>query len=86
MAKERSLVRASDIGAYAYCRRAWFLAQVKGVTHSNPARLAAGVAAHAQHGKLVQRTGDTRRLALLLLLGGALLLLASVLVWWGWRA
>ena len=55
MARDRSLVRASDIGAYTYCRRAWYLAQVRGVAHEQPQRLARGSQAHAQHGRRVQR-------------------------------
>jgi hypothetical protein len=82
MAKERSLVRASDIGSYAFCRRAWFLAQVKGVPHSDPARLAAGVAAHAEHGVLVRRTGHADRVGRVLLAAGGFLLLAALLLWW----
>lgn len=82
MAKERSLVRASDIGSYAFCRRAWFLAQVKGVPHSDPARLAAGVAAHTEHGVLVRRSGRTDHVGRILLAAGGLLLLAAFLFWW----
>ncbi len=82
MAKDRSRVRASDIGAYAFCRRAWFLTHVKGVPHSAPARLAAGVAAHAQHGAAVRRAGQTQRLAWLLMGAGALLLLVAGLLRW----
>lgn len=82
MSKDRSLVRASDIGSYAFCRRAWFLAQVKGVAHGDPARLAAGVTAHAQHGASVRRAGLAQRVAWLLLAAGALLLVIAALLWW----
>lgn len=82
MAKERSLVRASDIGSYVFCRRAWYLAQVKGVPHSDPARLAAGGAAHAEHGVLVQRSGHADRVGRALLAAGGLLLLAALLLRW----
>ena len=37
MAKDRSLVRASDIGAWAFCNRAWWLAKVQHAEHENPA-------------------------------------------------
>lgn len=78
--EDRSLVRASDIGLWAQCHRAWWLAKVKNVPHRNPAVLAAGTAAHAVHGAQVQRAASLRRwglalIALALILGGLLLLL-----------
>lgn len=52
---DRSLVRASDIGLWGFCRRAWWLARVRGVEHQRPARLAKGTAAHQAHGHTVRR-------------------------------
>ena len=52
---DRPLVRASDIGLAAFCRRAWWLARVQGVPHQRPAVLNKGVAAHKAHGQTVQR-------------------------------
>lgn len=60
MAKDRSLVRASDLGAWAYCNRAWWLHEVKGVEHANPAALAQGNVVHKAHGRQVQ---SARRLS-----------------------
>jgi hypothetical protein len=76
MTKDRSLVRASDIGAWAFCRRAWYLAQVKGVAHQRPDVLAQGTAAHVSHGRRVRRAGQAQAAGLLL--AGAGLLLALI--------
>jgi len=81
MAKEPSLVRASDIGAWAYCHRAWWLAQVKGIPHRNPATLQRGNAVHAAHGQAVVQAVRLRR-AGLLFVGAAIFLLALVVVVW----
>lgn len=80
MREDRSLVRASDIGLWAQCHRAWWLAKVKIAPHRNPHVLAAGVEAHVAHGAQVQSAAALRRwgialVAVALLLGGLLLLL-----------
>ena len=79
MREDRSLVRASDIGLWANCHRAWWLAKVKGAEHQNPALLAAGVTAHAAHGAQVQAAGTARRLGLILIAAALLALLAALL-------
>ena len=81
--EDRSLVRASDIGLWATCHRAWWLAKVKDAPHRNPAILAAGSAAHAAHGAQVQRVGTSQR-AGLILLALALLGLGLLLLWQVW--
>ena len=80
MSRDRTLVRASDIGMWAYCHRAWWLAKVQRAPHSNPALLAAGVTDHARHGSQVARAGTLRRIGvglvvLALLVAGVLLVL-----------
>lgn len=57
MAKDRSLVRASDLASWSYCNRAWWLAQVQGAEHENPDMLAHGDAAHRTHGRTVATSG-----------------------------
>ena len=74
------MVRASDIGLWAQCHRAWWLAKVKNAPHRNPALLASGVTAHAAHGAQVQRAAVLRRwgmvlVAVALILAGILLLM-----------
>lgn len=79
MSKDRSLVRASDLGLWTYCHRAWWLAQVKGVVHRNPEVLERGTQAHVAHGTQVQRASRLQVLGLLVI-GGALLLLVAALL------
>ena len=82
MAKDRSLVRASEIGAWAFCRRAWWLANVQGAPHHNPAILKQGTAAHRAHGDAVVRASRLRNAGMLLL--GVGLLLVILLLLWFW--
>jgi hypothetical protein len=78
MAKDRSLVRASDIGAWAFCRRAWYLANVRGVAHARPEVLQRGTEAHVQHGQQVRRAGAMQRVGLWLVIAGAILVVLLV--------
>ncbi len=71
------LIRASDIGAYLYCRRAWWYRK-QGVESENQADLAAGTELHHVHGRKVLAAGFMRMLGLILLLS-ALILFAAVL-------
>lgn len=80
---DRSLVRASDIGLSTFCRRAWWLARVRGVPHQRPAVLAKGTQAHQVHGQAVQRAQwqiciGWYLLALGLLASGLILLLGAL--------
>lgn len=83
--QEPSLIRASDIGLWSFCQRAWWLARVRGATHQQPDRLAYGVAAHEVHGHTMRRASVYRHwghrlLALAFVLSGLLLLL------WLWQS
>jgi CRISPR/Cas system-associated exonuclease Cas4 (RecB family) len=60
-------IRASEIGAYLYCRRAWWYRK-QGVDSDNQSELTAGTALHRQHGRKVLAAGLTRTFGLLLLL------------------
>ncbi len=77
MAKDRSLVRASDLGAWAYCNRAWWLAQVQGAAHEDPAALARGDVAHQAHGRAVKDAGTLARAGM----GLIALALAALGIW-----
>lgn len=81
MSEDRSLVRASDIGLWAYCHRAWWLAKVKGAPHRNPAVLEAGRAAHAGHGSQVVRARTLQRVGLALSVTAALLAGLVLILW-----
>lgn len=60
-------IRASEIADYVYCRRAWWLRQVRGVVPANVRQLQAGTRHHEQHGRLVRRSIWAQRLAYVLL-------------------
>lgn len=66
-------IRASEIGTYLYCRRAWMYRRL-GLESSNQAEMASGTLLHAQHGRKVIAAG------LLGWAGWALLLVAMVLL------
>ena len=68
-------IRASDIGSYIYCARAWWYQQ-QGVESSNQAEMSAGTEIHRLHGRKVLASGLLQALGLLSLLA-ALALLVS---------
>jgi CRISPR/Cas system-associated exonuclease Cas4 (RecB family) len=69
------LIRASEIGSYLYCRRAWWYRK-QGVESENQIELATGTELHRQHGRKVLAAGLLRTLGLLLLLAALVLLVA----------
>ena len=71
-APRASTIRASEIGTYLYCQRAWWY-QRKGEEPSNQAELLSGTHIHEQHGRQVLTAGLFRWA------GYALLMLALVL-------
>jgi hypothetical protein len=79
---ESRVIRASEIGEYIYCHRAWWLGRVKGVENANRVQMDAGIVRHRAHGKAVRRAELLQRAALLLALlavGIGAVLLAQVL-------
>jgi CRISPR/Cas system-associated exonuclease Cas4 (RecB family) len=66
-------IRASEIGTFLFCRRAWKYRR-KGVESENAVELAVGTEIHRQHGRAVATSGCLSYLA------GALLLAAIVLL------
>ena len=71
------IIRASEIGEYVFCHRAWWLHQVQGETSANTRALADGTARHARHGRQVSLAAALRVLAVLLLLAGLLAFILS---------
>mgnify|MGYP005837564477 CR=1 FL=1 len=69
------IINASELGEYSYCRRAWWLGRVQGLSSRNLAALARGQALHELHGRRAQRAIRFRRVAL-----GGLLLASSLIV------
>jgi CRISPR/Cas system-associated exonuclease Cas4 (RecB family) len=70
-----SVIRASEIGTYLYCRRAWWYRR-QGIEPANQAEMNAGSQLHRQHGRQVIAAGLMRALGLILALA-ALALLAA---------
>ena len=69
------IIRASDIGSYLYCRRAWRYRK-DGVESENQAELAAGTELHRQHGRKTVSALLLRTLGMVLLLAAVLTLVA----------
>ncbi len=65
-----AVIRASEIGSYLYCKRAWWYRK-QGVESENQAELAAGTELHQQHGRKVMAAG-------MLQIAGYVLLLAAI--------
>lgn len=70
-----SIIRSSDIGAYLYCRRAWWYRR-QGVESANQTELAAGAKLHARHGRQVLASSISRTIGLVLLMVALMMLVA----------
>lgn len=70
------IIRASEIGSYRYCQRAWWY-QLQGYVSKNQVELSEGSEYHQQHGRAVYRAGCLKTLAGWLLC----LALAGVIYW-----
>jgi CRISPR/Cas system-associated exonuclease Cas4 (RecB family) len=71
------VIRASEIGSYLYCRRAWWYRK-QGVESENQAELAGGTALHQQHGRKVMAAGLLQIAGYVLLLAAIALLVATL--------
>jgi len=65
-------IRASEIGSYLYCRRAWWYRR-NGYESSNQAELVAGTELHRAHGRTVIVAGLYRTFGMLILLAALVL-------------
>ena len=71
------IIRASEIGTYLYCRRAWWYRK-RGIESENQAELATGTDLHLQHGRKVMAAGLLQVLGFVLLLAAAVLLVLAL--------
>jgi hypothetical protein len=60
-------IRASEIGAFIFCQRAWWY-QKTGVESSNQPEMASGSELHYRHARRAMATGCIRSLGIALLL------------------
>ena len=67
------VIRASDIGSYLYCRRAWRYRK-DGIESENKVELAAGTELHRKHGRKALSAILLRTLGMILLLAAILML------------
>jgi CRISPR/Cas system-associated exonuclease Cas4 (RecB family) len=67
------IIRASEIGSYLYCRRAWWYRK-QGIESENKTEMAQGTELHRQHGRKVIAAG------FLQVAGYALVLVAVLLI------
>ncbi len=70
-------IRASEIGAYLFCKRAWWY-QNQGTPSENLVELAGGSAYHRRHGRQVLRAGALRFAGWVVLLLAIALLAAGL--------
>lgn len=80
----RRVIRASEIGRFAYCRRAWYLESVLHLPSANVAYLEAGTESHRRHGKQVYLALVLQRVGIALAVVGILALAAwAIARLWG---
>ncbi len=77
VSSDNRILRASEIGEYVFCRRAWWLHHVQGIESANVREMQAGLARHKQHGQVVQRAIWLQRAALALVALAVLLTLVA---------
>lgn len=69
------VIRASEVGDFTYCARAWWLRRVAGEEPEGRELREAGTALHVAHGRAVAFSGWAVWAGALLLVAGLLLLL-----------
>jgi hypothetical protein len=71
-------IRASEIGTYLYCQRAWWYQRL-GYQSRNQAEMAAGQETHAKHGRSLFIAGVVRTMAIGLILLSLVLFIAYLI-------
>jgi hypothetical protein len=70
-------IRASEIGSFLFCRRAWWY-QSQGVASQNQVELAGGSSYHHRHGRQVVRAGLLRSAGWILFILAVILLVIGL--------
>lgn len=78
--RNRHVIRASEIGQYTYCARAWWLGSVLGYESANVEAMESGLAAHHAHGRSVEAYHARRRLAFALLVLALIVAIILIIV------
>ena len=68
------VIRASEVGEYAYCAHAWWLGRIENLPSAHLEAMEAGTRGHRSHGRGVRMSLTLKRL------GYALMTCAAVLV------
>jgi len=74
-------IRASEIAAYLFCKRAWWYT-LRGVASSNQAEFASGTEMHQRHGKGVMAAGCLKTIALVLFISAMVCLTIFLVSAW----
>jgi hypothetical protein len=80
MGRQDDIIRASEIGQYVFCARAWWLGRVKGYRSINQAAMRKGTDHHQGHGRSVTVYRLLQGLAVALILLAVLVLVAWLLL------
>ena len=82
MSKERlPIIRASEVGEYIYCARAWWLRRAAGLEPAGRERRELGMVLHHRHGRAVVGSRALVLLGVALALAAALLIVLSGRSW-----
>ncbi len=73
------VIRASEIGSYLYCRRAWWYRK-QGIESENQAEMATGTELHRQHGRKVIAAGFLQTAGYILLAAAVVLLVVAAML------
>lgn len=61
------ILRASEVGHYVFCRRAWWLARVRGCRPDDPSVLTEGIRFHSHLGHSVSATERWQKISYILI-------------------
>jgi len=75
------IIRASEVGRYVYCARAWWMGSVQGLRSSRQQEMAAGKTAHRRHGRGVRASLSLSHLAYGILLLAAVVGVVRLVSW-----
>ncbi len=75
-----TVIRASELGQYAFCGKAWWLGSIEGIPGANVRELEVGIAAHERHGRTLQLALWLGRVGIACLVLGMIVLALFILL------